>query len=178
MVYIMPRLLNDHSINSFGIDFKFFGIMICNRCICFIDLIIWFVQCLINFWHWWLGSSRFILCCALSRSPPDFPVVISKRSLVMVSQGASWVLDISWKYLVQGENLSIQQRVDIFHVVFSFDARLIRSIFEILNVFTPCGFARFKECLSTLMLTWLCCLAELFLIESILFSCLQNSCWF
>ena len=70
-----------HSINSFGIAFKFLGIMIWNRCIGFIDLIIWFLQCLINGCYWWLGPSRCLLCCALSRSPPDISVVISEMTI-------------------------------------------------------------------------------------------------
>ena len=101
-VYITPRLLNYHSFNAFGIVIKALGILLCNCCVSFIDLIMWFVQrlfndCsttvqrlindwsttdqrLINGWHWWLWSSRFLFYCALSRSPPDIPVVISKNN--------------------------------------------------------------------------------------------------
>ena len=78
-VYITPRLLNYHSFNAFGIAIKALGILLCNCCISFIDLIMLFVQRLINYWHWWLWSSRFLFYCALSRSPPDIPVVISKN---------------------------------------------------------------------------------------------------
>ena len=175
---ITLRLLNYRSFNAFGIACQALGILLCNGCIGFIDPIMWFVQFLINGWYWWLRPSRFLLCCVLSRSPFDISVVISERSLVMLCQGASWVLGISWKQLVQGENLSVQQRVEIISFLLWFDARLIRLIQQILKVVTSFGVARLKECLPLLMLAWLCSPAELFFIESMLSLCLEKSCWF
>ena len=93
---ITPRFLKYRSFNCFGIACKALGILLCNRCICCIDLIMWFVQCLINGCHPRLGPSHCLLCCALSRSPPDIPVVIFETSVFLESsqfRASVWLLN-------------------------------------------------------------------------------------